>query len=332
MVAELRSGEEAGDEGLTVARVGSGLIGCLPWWRFARAPALSGSRKRSLINFVKARRDQRFQRRHSGPSFTTARTDRDRSSGRGREHHQAHDRCSADRLVAAGDPNVGVKFFYGLHEFCRCARVQAFLVANNESANDRLTSRRLRVEHASVVMRAVVNAVIAAVVGVVLNAVIAAAIMAGGFHLPDKTRLAMVTYFRPASCAAATASGSGHSSRTLASFTSIGRLIPARTSTLGRLMTEIARFDGVPPNMSVRMATPSPLSTRRTASIMSMRRSSTSSSGPMVTASIWLCGPTTCSNAARNSTASRPWVTSTRPIIELPAGASPLRRTKGCSS
>src|SRR6516164_9680676 len=156
----------------------------------------------------------------------------------------------------------------------------------NESANDRLTRRRLRVEHASVVMRAVVNAVIAAVVGVVLNAVIAAAIMAGGFHLPDKTRLAMVTYFRPASCAAATASGSGHSSRTLASFTSIGRLIPARTSTLGRLMTEIARFDGVPPNMSVRMATPSPLSTRRTASIMSMRRSSTSSSGPMVTASI----------------------------------------------
>ncbi len=35
------------------------------------------------------------------------------------------------------------------------------------------------------------------------------------------------------------------------------------------------------------MATPSPLSTRLTASMMSLRRSSTSSSGPMVTASIW---------------------------------------------
>src|SRR5437660_988620 len=86
-------------------------------------------------------------------------------------------------------------------------------------------------------------------------------------HLPDSTRLAMVMYLRPESCAAATASVSGHSSRTLASFTSIGRLIPASTSTLGRPITEIARLDGVPPNMSVRIATPWPLSTRLTASM-----------------------------------------------------------------
>ena len=46
--------------------------------------------------------------------------------------------------------------------------------------------------------------------------------------------------------------------------------MPASTSTLGRLITEIARLDGVPPNMSVRMATPSPLSTRLTASMMSL--------------------------------------------------------------
>src|SRR3954453_17409181 len=78
-------------------------------------------------------------------------------------------------------------------------------------------------------------------------------------HLPVRTRLAIVMYFRPESWAAATASVSGHSSRTLASLTSIGRLMPASTSTLGRPITEIARFDGVPPNMSVRIATPSPL-------------------------------------------------------------------------
>src|SRR5271169_2683914 len=66
-------------------------------------------------------------------------------------------------------------------------------------------------------------------------------------HLPVRTRLAMVTYFRPASWAAATASASGHSSRTLASLTSIGRLMPASTSTFGRLITEMARLDGVPP-------------------------------------------------------------------------------------
>ena len=58
----------------------------------------------------------------------------------------------------------------------------------------------------------------------------------GAAHFPASTRLAMVTYFRPAAWAAATASSSGHSSRTLASFTSIGRLMPASTSTLGRPM------------------------------------------------------------------------------------------------
>src|SRR6476660_7511236 len=100
---------------------------------------------------------------------------------------------------------------------------------------------------------------------------------AGVAHLPVRTRLAIVMYFRPESWAAATASVSGHSSRTLASFTSIGRLMPASTSTLGRPITEIARLEGVPPNMSVRIATPSPLSTRLTGSVMSLRRCSPSS-------------------------------------------------------
>src|SRR5689334_15775612 len=80
-------------------------------------------------------------------------------------------------------------------------------------------------------------------------------------HLPASTRLAMVTYLRPASWAIAIASGSERSSRTLASLTSMGRLMPASTSTLGRLMQDIARFDGVPTNMSVRIAKPSPAAT-----------------------------------------------------------------------
>src|SRR5438132_12518226 len=73
-------------------------------------------------------------------------------------------------------------------------------------------------------------------------------------HLPARTRLAMVTYLRPASWAMAMVSGSDRSSRTLASLISIGRLMPASTSTFGRLMQEIARLEGVPPNMSVRIA------------------------------------------------------------------------------
>ena len=59
--------------------------------------------------------------------------------------------------------------------------------------------------------------------------------------------------------------------------------MPATTSTFGRFMQEIDRLDGVPPNMSVSTATPSPVSTRLIASMMSLRRCSTSSSGPMVT-------------------------------------------------
>src|SRR5271156_7154009 len=259
------------------------------------------------IGFTEPRIDQRGQSLDDRGSFPPGCRDGDRGAGRRRQHHQAHDRGAADAVAAARHPHLGVEFLHGLHEFRRGARVQTFLVADDEGADYGSGGRRFGVGHGS------------GAVGRIA-------------HLPVSTRLAMVTYFRPASWAAATASASGHSSRTLASLTSIGRLMPAKTSTLGRLMTEMARLDGVPPNMSVRMATPSPLSTRFTASMMSLRRSSTSSSGPMVTASIWPCGPTTCSNAERNSTASRPWVTNTRPIMELPAGASRLHRTKGGSS
>src|SRR5215469_7466453 len=218
--------------------------------------------------------------------------DRNRRAGARGQHHQSHDRGASDRIMAASDPHLGVKPLYGLHEFGGGASVEALFVADFQDSHDRWSGRIGRVGGTRVA------------------------------HLPVRTRLAMVTYLRPASWAACTASWSGHSSRTLASFTSMGRLMPAITSTCGRLMTEMARFDGVPPNMSVRMATPSPLSTRLTASMMSLRHCSTSSSGPIVTASICCCGPTTCSNAERNSTASRPCVTRTSPIIEFLAGAS----------
>src|SRR5262245_47338188 len=253
-----------------------------------------------LLAFGEAFRHQLGQRLNHLCRLWPGGLDRDHGAWTGGEHHQAHDRGAADPLGAAGDPHLGIVLLDRHDELGRGARVQAFLVADFEHARD--------LGRAPVFDRGA----------------------AGVVHVPVSTRLAMVTYLRPASCAARTASCNGHSSRTLASLTSIGRLIPASTSTCGRLITEIARFEGVPPNMSVRMATPWPLSTRLTASMMSRRRCSTSSSGPMVTTSICCWGPTTCSSAERNSTASRPWVTSTKPIIELPAGA--MRRTKGPSS
>src|SRR6478672_10864203 len=168
--------------------------------------------------------------------------DLDCDAGAGGEHHQAHDRGSANAFRAAGDPDLGVILFHDHDEFGRGAGMQPTLVADLDRAG-----------------------------GVGIACRPARPIVAGASrlaHLPVRTRLAMVTYLRPASWAAATASCSGHSSRTLASLTSIGRLMPASTSTCGRLITEIARFEGVPPNMSVKMATPWPLSTRLTASTM----------------------------------------------------------------
>src|SRR4051812_12310418 len=122
-------------------------------------------------------------------------------------------------------------------------------------------------------------------------------------------------YLRPASRAAATAAWTGITLRAPSRRISIGRFTPAITSMFSLFIRLIARLDGVPPNRSVRMITPWPCSTRAIASAMSLRRPSMSSSGPMQIASIASCGPTTCSMAVTNSAASRPWVTSTSPII-----------------
>src|SRR5204862_6184856 len=150
------------------------------------------------------------------------------------------------------------EFLHQLHELGRRSRMQAAFVDDQEFAGDRI-GRHGRP-------------------GVIRGRRVVVA------HLPASTRLAMVTYLRPASWAMAIASGSERSSRTLASLTSMGRLMPASTSTFGRLMQEIARLEGVPPNMSGRIATPSPLSTRLTASMMSLRHRSESSSAPILMA------------------------------------------------
>src|SRR3984957_6409848 len=251
--------------------------------------------------FVELAGDQFGDRRDRGFGLGTDRGDGDRCAGPGGQHHQSHDRGAADGFAAFCHPDFGVEPLDHLHEFCRGACVQTAFVDDGEFARH---GARRDTRSDDVFGRRVVVA-----------------------HLPARTRLAMVTYLRPASWAIAMASGSDRSSRTLASLTSMGRLIPARTSTFGRLMQEIARLEGVPPNMSVRMATPSPLSTRLTASIISLRHKSASSSAPIVTASICFCGPMTCSSAALNSSARRPWVTSTKPIIENSSRVLLVHRT-----
>src|SRR6185295_5627735 len=68
-------------------------------------------------------------------------------------------------------------------------------------------------------------------------------------------------YLRPASRAAATAARTSIVLRAPSRRISIGRLTPAITSIRSDFIRLMARFDGVPPNRSVRMITPAPSST-----------------------------------------------------------------------
>src|ERR1700745_642844 len=87
------------------------------------------------ISFAEARGDQRLQGIDGGSGLRSGGANRDRRSRRRGEHHQPHDRGAADGFVAARHSHIGVEFFHGLYKFGRGAGVQAFFVANNESAN-----------------------------------------------------------------------------------------------------------------------------------------------------------------------------------------------------
>src|SRR5262249_41525265 len=162
--------------------------------------------------------------------------------------HQAHDRRPADRLALARHAHRRVEQLGAFDELGGGAGVQTLAVLDHH------LGARLVVSHHDTQFAPPPHA------------------------SPDSTWLATLMYLRPASLAAFTASARVASPRTLASLISIGRLMPASTSAPVSAITEIARLDGVPPNMSVSTMTPRPLSTRRTASMSSMRRASTSSS------------------------------------------------------
>src|SRR6185312_9589902 len=253
--------------------------------------------------FIELRLDQRFERVQRGRRVGADRAQLDGGAGSGGEHHQPHDRAAGDFFAGAflvgafqaHDRNRGGEALDGLDEFGRGTRMQASPI-RDLNPPDRVRSCRLigRAEESS----------------------------HSAQGSPARSRDATAMYFRPASCALVTAFSSVSLERRLASLISIGRLTPAMTSTLALSMIEMARLEGVPPNMSVSTTTPWPSSTLATLSRMSWRRFSISSSGQMQTAMQFFCGPTTCSSASTNSAASRPWVTSTRPIIACPRSAS----------
>src|SRR3954471_20449387 len=175
----------------------------------------------------------------------------DRAADAGGQHHQAHDRQAGDFLALEGDPHGGIELAGGADELGGGAGMQAALVGDRQGAFQRAWRRVRR--------------------GVGHEASLA------------RMREASVMDLRPASWAMRTASAIGRV-RTEASLTSIGRLTPASTSMRACSMIEMARVDGVPPNMSVSTITPSPVSQALALSRISARRFSMSSSAPIQTA------------------------------------------------
>ncbi len=101
------------------------------------------------------------------------------------------------------------------------------------------------------------------------------------------------------------------------SFSNMGRFTPVITSIFHSSRKERLIFEGVPPNISVRMRIPFPLSTLRMASEIFSLISSTSSVGFMETASNCSSFPRINSATARNSSPNFKWVTITIPTICL---------------
>src|SRR5262245_49370767 len=237
--------------------------------------------------------DQGRQRRHRLQGLAARAGKLDLAADAGSQHHQAHDGEAGDLLALEADAHLGVELAGGAHELGGGTGVQAALVGDGKHApqppDAGIRAFRRGVRHEASLAR---------------------------------MREATVMYLRPVSWAMRTASAIGRL-RTEASLTSIGRLTPASTSMGACSMIEMARLEGVPPNMSVSTITPSPVSQALALSRISARRFSMSSSAPMHTADTHCCGPTTCSSAAMNSRARLPWVTSTMPIIRLSYPAPP---------
>src|ERR1051326_8957355 len=175
---------------------------------------------------------------HHG-SISPGRGDLDEGARGGREHHQPHDRTPGDRGAVLAHPDVGLELRGRFDKAGGGAGMQSFLVTDLDGSPR--CGRRLRRGFDKV--------------------------LGGlGIHRSRGANACEATlmYLRPASWAPSTARSSFSFWRRLASLISIGRLTPAMTSTLPRSMTEIARLEGVPPNMSVSNTVPSPLSTSPT--------------------------------------------------------------------
>ena len=87
--------------------------------------------------------DQLFDRIERFARLRAGRGDENRGPGRGRQHHQAHDRGPADRHAVLGDMNFGIESLDRLDELGRCPRMQAALVDDEDFALEPAVSHRI---------------------------------------------------------------------------------------------------------------------------------------------------------------------------------------------
>ena len=180
---------------------------------------------RSLPSLILAEppRDEPGDRLEASLGVVALRRHGDGRALRGAERQDARDRAPADGLAAAGHGDVGGEALDGLDQFRRGAGVQALAVDDRQLAGE----RAFRNGGGRAILRL-------------------GAVDQEGADFPASTRDATLMYLRPASWAWRTACPKGSSSRTLASLISIGRLMPATTSTEPPFMHDKARFEGVP--------------------------------------------------------------------------------------
>src|SRR5438309_1329283 len=144
-------------------------------WRDDWTQSESASERGSQTFLVELAFDEFADGCDRGRGLRADRGDHDRGPGRRRQHHQSHDRGAADGLAAARYPDFGVEALDGLDEFGGGARVQSAFVDDEKFAGDG-ACRHARPGDIFGRRDVVV-------------------------HLPASTRLAMVTYLRPASWA-----------------------------------------------------------------------------------------------------------------------------------
>src|SRR3546814_6582970 len=95
--------------------------------------------------------------------------------------------------------------------------------------------------------------------------------VSGHVDVPSSSDATLI-YFWPASRAAATACCTVIDLRALSRRMSMGRFMPAITSISPAFSSEMARFEGVPPNRSVSRITPDPRSEEHTSELQSLMR------------------------------------------------------------